>query len=163
MHSKFVNEVRKSHEQEKQELLEEIEETRQAGENRVFNLQYQLEENNKTYIMNMQLIENEYNTNLRNMINKKDEEILYLSKLNNEIERKNIELTDQTDEYINTIQIQKNEFNARMTSLEANLRDCEMETQRILNEYERKFANTTYYYDRERDELIANYEKSSER
>jgi hypothetical protein len=163
MHVKFLEEIRRSHDREKQEIIDEIERTRIAGEDRVFNIQHDFEENNKSYIMNMQLMENEYNTNLQNFMNDKDQEILILNKINNDIDRKNLELSDQLEDYMNSIRNNKVDFNSRMASLEAILRQQEFETQRISSEYEKKFKFMSDHYNREREDMISDYEKNSEK
>lgn len=163
MHLKYISEIKKSHQLEIEEIAQHIQQARQAGEDRAFNLQYQLDENNKTYIMNMQLVENDYNTNLRNLLNEKDSDILRYNKLNNDIERKNIGLADQIDEYINTIRDNKTDYNLRMSVLESNLRQCEVETENAIAEYEKKFRYMIDYYNREKDHIVEQYEVLSEK
>lgn len=163
--SNYLKQIKKIYEDDKNSfeeknfyLEQKINSDKGIYEQKLNNLKNELKEIQLRNENNLRLIKENHQTNIKNIILEKDQEMKY--SLNNvkELEKLNKELKRELDQYMNKYSEEKINYNNILTNLEFILNKLQKENSNIKEYYENRINFIMDNFDKEKNKMIKSHE-----
>lgn len=166
----YGNEIKKIYEREKEDIINKttaLEKNFDAVKNNlnehIITLQNQIEDNNKKFNLNLNILEEENNMKLKKICNDKDNEIRQLLNKNRELDKCNEELLSRINEYIKDIHELKEEYNDKLSGFDYEIQQRDKDINEMKLFYENRLSQLSTNFNDEKAKLIHNYDKNIDR
>jgi len=165
----YINEIKNLYEKEKNDLLyrnstlqSSLDHTKHSLNERINALEFQLEESKKKNSLNSQLMEDEFNLQMKRVVNEKDLEIKNLIYKVEDIERSNTDLMSKLNESLKNNADLKSYYKNMINDLEYEYKIKDKEYIDLKQSFENKMNFYTSNFEEEKLKLIRNYEDNFE-
>lgn len=163
----YVNDIKKLFEREREDLAtknlaleRELDRVKSNLNAKIVNLQSQLEETDKKKNLDLKIMEEEYNIEIKKIITDKDNEIKNLTHKNRELEKSNSELLSKVNEFQNEIFQLKNKFGNLLNSADLEIKQKDSELIELKSYYEKRLNSITENMSEDKNKTISNYERN---
>ncbi len=144
-------------------LEKQTEFLKSSSDEKITKLQSLLEETNKRYILEKQMVQDEHELQIKKMANEKDNQIRILEGSNDELHKRNHDLVNEVNSYQHELYHMKNNFSNKLTGAEFDLKQKIKENDDMKDHYEKKINSLNDNFLEDKSKLIANYEKNIEK
>ncbi len=166
----YINEVKKIYEGEKEELnnknfilQKQLNDTQKKYESQISDLKNSINDINAKNAMEIKNIIENHETELKRIVNEKDNQINYLYNHNFELEKANDELVNKVNEFSEQINKNKVGFNDKMNDYENTIFSLQRDNDDIKEYYEKKINFYTQNFSTEKNKIINSYEDTIEK
>ena len=143
----YINEIRKIFEGEKEELINKnfllqksLNSTSDSLNQRIADLENQISEMNSKNAMEIKLLIENHEADLKRIVAEKDNQINYLYNQNFELEKANDELVHKVNEYADLVNQNKIIYGDKLTNYENTINSLHKDIDDIKNFYEKKIS-----------------------
>ncbi len=166
----YINEIRKIFEGEKEELINKnfllqksLNSTSDSLNQRIADLENQISEMNSKNAMEIKLLIENHEADLKRIVAEKDNQINYLYNQNFELEKANDELVHKVNEYADLVNQNKIIYGDKLTNYENTINSLHEDIDDIKNFYEKKISFFTSNFSSEKNKIINSYENTIEK
>ena len=166
----YINEIRKIFEGEKEELINKnfllqksLNSTSDSLNQRIADLENQISEMNSKNAMEIKLLIENHEADLKRIVAEKDNQINYLYNQNFELEKANDELVHKVNEYADLVNQNKIIYGDKLTNYENTINSLHKDIDDIKNFYEKKISFFTSNFSSEKNKIINSYENTIEK
>ncbi|MCQ2819468.1 MAG: hypothetical protein MJ252_19570 [archaeon] len=166
----YINEIQKIYEDQKEQLINKnyllqknMNENAQTYESRIGELEQQLKEETKKNGMNVKVLIENHEDEIKRIVQEKDAQINYLYSQNYDLEKANKELMAKVNEYSELLNQNKIMYSDKVSSCENTIKNLNKDCEDMRDFYEKKITFYTQNFASEKNKIISAYENTIEK
>lgn len=166
----YINEIKKIFDGEKEELINKnfllqksLNSTSDTLNQRISDLENQINEMNAKNAMEIKMLIENHEAELKRIVSEKDNQINYLYNQNFELEKANDELVHKINEYADLINQNKIIYGDKITNYENTINSLNKDINDVKEFYEKKISFFTSNFSSEKNKIINSYENTIEK
>lgn len=163
----YINELKRMYDREKEGLVnnvmilqKQLDIVRAESNERIYNLEHQLDESNKNNALNVKFIQDSHDCEQRKLFSEKDSEIKFLQNKILELEKSNFELLAKVNQNFDQLTHVKKVNSDRIIALDYELKKKDLELNELKNFYEKRIVYISDGFVDEKAKIINSYEKN---
>lgn len=163
----YIQEIEKIYEDQKEQLINKnyllqknMTNNAQNYENRIGALEQQLKEETEKNGMNVKVLLENHEDELKKVVMEKDAQINYLYNLNFELEKKNKELMSKIEEYADLFNHNKISYSEKLSTCEKTIDSLNKDCEELKKFYEKKLTFFSQNFSNEKNKIINGYESA---